>query len=295
MSRLLKTFTRIPLAFLYPVARLIDFVTFHLLHWRREYTERDIGNAFPERGATERAEILRQSYRNAADTLVEAFWGFGASAEVLKQRVLFENPEVIKLRADAGQSVVLLTAHYGNWEWLLLAAGVQFGIPIDVLYQPQRIAAVDTFLREARGRFGGNLIPRKEFIFALMTAGNARVYALIADQTPRPEDPKLWTRFLQQDTAFFVGAGKVARFLDAQVVYVDMQRVRRGYYTVRFKVLAEPPYADGEDALIVQRYAAELEQGIRASPADWLWLQKKWKYAKPPVDRATEPGLAARE
>ena len=294
MSRLLKALTRIPLPFLYAWARLIDWVAFYLLRWRREYTERDVGNAFPERSATERSTILRQSYRNAADTLVEAFWGFGASAKALKRRVVFENPEVIKLRAEAGQSVVLLTAHYGNWEWLLLAAGVEFGIPIDVLYQPQRIAAFYSFLREARGRFGGKLIPRKEFIFELMTAGSARVYALIADQTPRPEDPKLWTRFLQQDTAFFVGAGKIARFLDAQVVYVDMQRVRRGHYTVRFKVLAEPPYADGEDALIVQRYAAELERAIRASPADWLWLQKKWKYAKP-ADRSTEAGFATRQ
>jgi KDO2-lipid IV(A) lauroyltransferase len=148
-------------------------------------------------------------------------------------------------------------------------------------------------------RFCVKLILRKEFIFELMTAGNARVYALIADQTPRPEDPKLWTRFLQQDTAFFVGAGKIAKFLDAQVVYVDMQRVCRGHYTVRFNVLVEPPYAEGEDALVVQRYASELEQAVRASPADWLWLQKKWKYAKPPptspVDSATEPGLAIGE
>jgi KDO2-lipid IV(A) lauroyltransferase len=285
MILFLKALTRTPLPVLHALARLIDLIAFHVLRWRRDYIERDIGNAFPERSAAERATLLRQSYRNAADTMAEAFWGFGASADALKARVTIENPEVVQRCADAGRSVVLLTAHYANWEWLLLAAGVHFGIPLAVVYQPQRVKKIDTFLHDARGRFGSSLIPRKEFIYELMArAGQARAYALIADQTPRKTDPKMWTRFLHQDTAFFVGAGKIARFLDAEVVYVAMRRVRRGHYSVRFIVLAEPPYEDLEDALVVHRYAAALEKQIRESPADWLWLLKKWKYAKPGAD-----------
>ncbi len=229
--------------------------------------------------------------------MAEAFWGFGASAAALKERVVVENPEVVKRCEDAGRSVVLLTAHYANWEWLLLVAGVHFGIPLAVVYQSQRASKVDTFLYEARSRFGSSLIPRQDFIFELMArAGQPRAYALIADQTPRKTDPKVWTRFLQQDTAFFVGAGMIAKFLDAEVLYVEMRRVRRGYYSVRFTVLAEPPYEELEDALIVERYAAALERQIRESPADWLWLQKKWKYAKPSPENETAGGeLAARQ
>jgi Kdo2-lipid IVA lauroyltransferase/acyltransferase len=299
MILLLKALTRTPLLLLHAYAWMIYVVGFHVLRWRRTYTERDIANAFPDASTAERAVILRQSYRNAADTLTEAFWGYGADPEALKARVAIENPEVIRRCEDAGQSVVLLTAHYANWEWLLLAAGVHFGIPIDVVFQHQRVSSIDAFLREARGRFGSSLIPREDFIYELMArAGKARAYALIADQTPRPEHPKVWTRFLHQDTAFFVGAGKIARFLDAPVVYVGMRRLARGRYSIRFTVLAEPPYGDGEDELIVERYAAMLEREIRASPADWLWLQKKWKYPKPapaatdgpaPADATTAP------
>ena len=56
---------------------------------------------------------------------------------------------------------MLLTAHYGNWEWLSLAAGVRFGITIDVVYQRQRVEAVDQFLREARARFGSRFVPAR--------------------------------------------------------------------------------------------------------------------------------------
>ena len=128
----------------------------------------------------------------------------------------------------------------------------------------------------------GKLIPRKEFVYELLSHGEEpRAYALIADQTPRKEYPKHWTRFLRQDTAFFVGAGKIAKFLEAPVYFVSMKRVRRGHYAVHLDVLGEPPYEDIDDAVIVERYARCLERAIIDSPADWLWLQKKWKYAKP--------------
>jgi KDO2-lipid IV(A) lauroyltransferase len=292
MLLLLRALTRVPLPLLHATATFVYFVAFYVLRWRRAQTARDIANAFPEKSAAERAAIQRRSYRRAADTVMEAVWGFGASAEALRQRVTMENPQIVRACADAGQTVVLLTAHYANWEWLLLAAGVHFDIPINVVYQPQRVAAIDDFFRNARSRFGSKLIARKEFIFELMTHGSEpRAYALIADQTPKPHDPKHWTQFLHQDTAFFVGAGRIARFLDAQVVYVGMERVRRGAYAVRLTVLAEPPYDDGADEVIVERYAQALEQAVRKEPASFLWLQKRWKYAKPaapaplPADR----------
>jgi KDO2-lipid IV(A) lauroyltransferase len=281
MQFLLRALTRVPLSVLYAFGGLMYFVAFHLMRWRRDRAEHDVFNAFPEKDPVERAAIVRRSYRNLADTLMESFWGFGASAEAIKKRVTIENAELVIDGVAAGRSVVLLTAHYGNWEWLSLAAGAHFGVTIDVVYQPQRVAAFDSFLREARARFGSRFIPRKDFIFDLMSrADKARIYALIADQTPKGKDPRQWTLFLNQDTAFFTGAGKIAQFLDATVVYVSMRRVRRGYYSVRLSEIGAPPYGDGTDTLIVERYARSLEQDIRRSPPDWLWLQNKWKYAK---------------
>ena len=290
MEGVLKALTRVPLALLYPWAWLTYFVGFRVLRWRRQQTEADIAAAFPEKNAAERALIARDAYRNLADTLIEAFWGFGASAEALGKRVAFENLEIVEECVAANRSVVLLTAHYGNWEWLSLAGGARFGIPFDVVYQRQRVDFVDRFLRDVRGRFGSRFVPREEFVFDLMSrAGQARAYGLIADQTPKHRnDPRHWTRFLGRDAAFFKGAGKIAQFLDARVLYVTMRRLRRGYYSVRLSILADPPYDSTADEMIVERYARGLERDIRASPADWLWVQNKWKIAKPAEDSAAD-------
>jgi len=285
MQRLLSALTRVPLAALYAAGWFIYAVAFHVVRWRRDQVAGDVDRAFPERTAAERARIVRQSYRNLADVVMEALWGFGASADELRRRVTFDNPEIVDRCAAAKQSVVLLTPHFCNWEWLLLAGGATFGLPIDAVYQTLRVKSVDRYFRQARSRFGGKPFPRQDFVYELMSrAGTPRAYGLIADQTPPRDERKHWTRLLNRDTAFFVGAEKIARFLDATVLYVAMRRVSRGHYAVRFHVLAEPPYArdaDGEDSPIMEGFARRLELAVLESPADWLWVQKRWKYPKP--------------
>jgi len=286
MRLLLAALTRIPLPLLYVCGWVVYGLAFHVLRWRRAQVARDLAIAFPALSERERAVILRQSYRNLADTLAEILWGFRASAEAIKRRVTFDNPEIIDRAVAARQSVVLLAPHFCNWEWLLPAGGASFGLPIDAVYRPQRLASVDVFLREARSRFGGRPIPQSDFVYELMVrAGQPRGYALIADQTPRQQHPKHWTRFLNRDTAFFLGAEKIAHFLDAPVLFVAMRRVRRGHYAVRLVPLAEPPY--GSDAVgvgspIMEGFARCLERAVLESPADFLWLQKRWKYPRPP-------------
>ena len=107
-------------------------------------------------------------------------------------------------------------------------------------------------------------------------------WLMLADQTPPEDGPKHWRHFLHQDTAFYAGTGKIARYLDAPVLYVAMRRVRRGVYTAHFTVLSEPPYHDDPEEGIVDRYAAILEAEIRLAPENWLWVHRKWKYPKPP-------------
>ena len=143
--------------------------------------------------------------------------------------------------------------------------------------------------REARRRFGANPIPHKHFLYEVMRRGDEpRAYALLADQTPLAKVPKHWIRFLNRDTAFFLGPERIARYLDASVVYVAMKRVRRGYYDVHIDVIAEPPYDDDAGPAIAEAYARHLEATILASPADWLWIHNKWKYPKP-ADAARPP------
>jgi Kdo2-lipid IVA lauroyltransferase/acyltransferase len=296
MKSVLVALARLPLPLLYGLGWFAYVLTFHLLRWRRDLAARNLAAAFPEKSQAERDAILRRNYRNLGETLAEIFWSFGATAEEFAGRVVIENTDLVDRFVAERRSVLLLTAHMCNWEWLLPAGGAQFGIPIDTVYKPLRVQALDDFVREARSRFGGKPIPMHSFLFELMRrAGEPRAYAMVADQTPLRKSDKHWTRFLNQDTAFFVGADKITQFLEAPVVYVAMTRERRGHYRVKLHVLAEPPYDPDADLPIMERYARKLEEEIRAHPADWLWIHNKWKYPKPAdADAPAKPRRARR-
>jgi Kdo2-lipid IVA lauroyltransferase/acyltransferase len=289
MRFVLRSLARLPLPMLYALGAFAYFMAFHVLRWHRELAAGNLARAFPDKTPQERALILRQSYWNLGETLGEAFWGFNAPSEELRKRVVIENTDAVLRFATERRSVILLTAHMCNWEWLLQAGGAELGFPIDVVYKPIRVASIDEFFRDARSRFGGKPITIDRFVYELMRrAGEPRAYALVADQTPVRKADKHWAWFLNQDTAFFVGADKIARFLDAPVVYVAMRRFGKGHYRARLHVLAEPPYEIDPDPPIIERYARKLEEEIRANPADWLWVHKKWKYPKP-VETSSGP------
>lgn len=281
MGILLQALTRVPLPVLYGLGWLAYILVFEILRWRRDLAADNLRGAFPEKDETEIGKLLRQSYRNLGVLVAEAIHGFGASREEMLRRVRLENPELLIRYIQRGESVVLLTGHFCNWEWLLTGAAAQLGIPIDAVYKPQRVDAVDRFLRGARGRFGGNPIPVKTFLHeVLRRRRQARAYALVADQTPMRHEGKHWTFFLHRDTAFYTGADKIARILHAPVIFVSMQRAAKGRYTARLELLAEPPYDRDSGGAIIERYARALEAEIRTSPADWLWVHRKWKYPR---------------
>jgi len=284
MRFLFKLLSRFSLETLYYIiGRPIFDWGYYILRWRRRLAAGNIARSFPEKSEAERAAILKASYRNLGDLIAEIIWSYGASPDDLRKRVDVLNPEVVVDRVRAGQSILLMTAHYCNWEWQVLAGNTWLDEPMFPIYKPQRFAAMDKFLSEARGRFGGTPIAHTKLTRELLRRrSETHVYAMVADQTPPHNDPKYWSTFLHQDTAFFVGADAIARILQATVVFVEMQRVRRGHYTMKVSVIAEPPYERGASTVIVERYVRALESEIRSNPANWLWIHRKWKYPKPP-------------
>ena len=254
---------------------------YHIWRFRRKLSLSNLRNSFPEKSAAELELIARQAYRNACNMIAEVLKGAVIGERELRERVRILNIDVLARFMNAGQSVIMLASHHCNWEWLLLASCLEPDVRVDAVYKPLRIAAIDRFMRETRSRFGGNPLPARNFLVeVLKRRGAARVFALVVDQTPRHDEEKHWTQFLNQDTAFFVGADRIARITRAPVFFVGMQRVRRGYYEARLQLLAEPPYPEaGSD--IIERYARTAEAHIAQHPADWLWMYRKWKYKKP--------------
>ena len=277
----LNLLSRLPLGVLYALTDGLYWFIYHIWRFRRDLSLANLRNSFPDKSGPELERIARQAYRNACNMIAEVLKGAVISPVELRARVRITNPEILERFTNTGQPVVLLASHHCNWEWLLLASCLELKVSVDAVYKPLRVDAIDRFMLATRSRFGGNPIPVKDFLVeVLKRRGAARVFALVADQTPPTEEEKHWTRFLNQDTAFFVGADKIARITRSPVFFVGMTRLRRGYYEATLQLLAEPPYL-GEGSEIIERYVRVAEEHIARHPADWLWMYRKWKYRKP--------------
>jgi KDO2-lipid IV(A) lauroyltransferase len=176
--------------------------------------------------------------------------------------------------------VLLIAAHQSNWEWMLLALSLELGYPLDAAYKPLANDWAERGMKKLRTRFGTRLVPAKELLLDILRRhGVVRAIAMVADQEPTTSERRYWTRFLNRDTAFYVGPEEIARVTRFPVFFIAVRRRARGYYEMQFLPLAAAGDATPPGAL-TERYARLVEAQIHAAPPDWLWSHKRWKLRK---------------
>jgi KDO2-lipid IV(A) lauroyltransferase len=278
---MIKLFSRLPLRALYVFASFLYLLAFYVVRHRHQVIREQIEKVFPNSSPAERRLIHRLYLMNFCDVMMEVLKSMSIRADDLCARVRIANLEVPRGYLDAGQSVIFVTSHLCNWEWLLHGVALQLGYPVDAAYKPLHDQWAERLMLKVRSRFGARLVPAKELLTDFMKRrGIVRAVGMNADQAPVSTDKRYWTQFLGQDTAFYVGAEQIGRAMRLPILYAGMRRVRRGYYEVEFK-----PLWDGREATlpntVTERYARACEIDVLKSPADWLWSYRRWRLKKP--------------
>jgi len=256
-------------------------MSWRVVPYRRHVVEANLKASFPEWDDATRERVIRDYYRGFADMLVEVMHSLRLTRAELERRVVLRNPEVVRDAVARGKPVLIVAAHQCNWEWMLLAFSTQLGLPVDAAYKPLVDSWAEREMLKLRSRFGARLIPAQQLLADIIQQRNApRVIAMVADQEPVTSERKHWVRFLNRDTAFFLGAEEIARTTRYAAFFVKLKRVARGRYEAEFVPLA----AAGErlePGVFTERYARFVEDQIRDAPADWPWSHKRWKLKKP--------------
>jgi KDO2-lipid IV(A) lauroyltransferase len=278
---MVKFLSRLPLPALYAFSDFLYFLAYYIVRHRRGIINDQIAKVFPAASDAERVTMHKRFLRNFCDVLVEVLKSASMSAEEMAAHVRVLDLSPARAYLAAGRSVMFVTSHLCNWEWLLQGMSVQLEYPLDTAYKPLHDAWAERLMLGIRSRFGARLVPAKDLLADhLKRRAVVRVLAMNADQAPVSTDKRYWTTFLGQDTAFYVGVEQIARATRLPVMYVVMRRVRRGYYEAELR-----PLWDGSERLepnaITERYARACEADVLKSPADWLWSYRRWRLQKP--------------
>ncbi|MCH5176301.1 MAG: lysophospholipid acyltransferase family protein [Prevotellaceae bacterium] len=273
----------LPLRVLYVVSDATYFLLYYIIRYRRKVVRTNLINSFPEKTEAEIRSIERKFYLHLCDCIYETIKLLHISDKEMRKRAVIVNAELVEKIAATGKPIILFIAHYGNWEWVQeITLRYKYPKTNVAVYKKIHNPISAKVVEKMRLRYASSciIIPQAETlrtILKLKQQGEPFVAGLIADQRPPRFHQKLWITFLNQHTPLLTGGEDIGKRIGAHFLYLDVDKTRRGHYTMEFKDIStdesieEYPYTIG--------YFRMLEQSIRRRPELWLWSHKRWKYA----------------
>jgi KDO2-lipid IV(A) lauroyltransferase len=278
---ILKLLGYTPFWLLYIGADLTYFICYQVVGYRKKTVIQNLKKSFPEKTDQEIKKITRQFYHHFADLVVETIKAFQMSEQTFRKRFHFKNPEILDELYARGKSVALLSGHYGNWEWTIALPKI-IQHQVNVIYRPIQDETFDSYMKQVRSRFGMMMMMARisgRTMLELEKSGQLSATYYLTDQTAL-KDTDYWMMFLNQETAVFPGAEIMAAKFKQAVVFMDIQKVRRGYYEVEFTQLFDDA-STTEKYEVTKAHTKFLEEIIRKRPELWLWSHKRWKHTRP--------------
>ncbi|MDR2087285.1 MAG: lysophospholipid acyltransferase family protein [Dysgonamonadaceae bacterium] len=270
----------LPLRALYIVSDILYFPLYYFIRYRRKVVRKNLLNSFPDKSLKEIIRIEKGFYSFFCDYVVETLKLYSMSRKEMTKRMSFGGVEAVERLMGSDKSCILCLGHYGNWEWISsLALHIDKNIYPGQIYRPLRNKLSDKLFLKIRGRFGTNSIPQEQTLRKIVHLRNGKrqfMIGFIADQVPIWTSIRYWTDFLHQDTPVFSGPERIARQTGAIAVYVDVTRIKRGYYHCELVPLSSNPQELPEHALTDQYFHC-LENTILREPRFWLWSHNRWK------------------
>ena len=276
---------KMPRRVLYFHSDLLFVIIYYIANYRREVVNENLLNSFPEKPKKERDQIAKKFYHHLCDCMIETLYFDRITASEVRKRVIYLNPELANHYMDQGKQVLILMGHYNNWECFN-----NWGLHTDhrsyAIYKKLRNVAFEKFYNHLRSRFGSIPLERALTFRQLMDDSNQGISGLslfLIDQTPRANDIQYWTTFLNQETAIIVGPEKVARKINAAVLFGNTRKTKRGFYEVEFELITDhakhcPKFE------ITEKSTRNLEKLIIENPELWLWSHRKWKHKRPEIE-----------
>ncbi len=214
----------------------------------------------------------RKSFENlgiSATELVKVYYGLGGT---ILDRIEMHGLENLKRAKEAGRGVILLTAHAGNWELMAL----KYSRDVEkagVVARPLNNPFLNRVVENSREKFGNEIIPKggalKKLLRLLKQGGTAGV---LVDQAVIKEEG-LIIKFMGRGAWTSRMPYLLAKRTGAAVIPAFIRRTDKGHEITIY------PEVDisGTEEEVLGRFNAAVEAHIKANPAEWLWLHKRWK------------------
>jgi KDO2-lipid IV(A) lauroyltransferase len=249
---------------------------------------------------SEQRAVIRDMYRQFGQGVVEFLrLPRMVAAGRLDELIMVEGEAFLREAHAQGRGVLILTAHYGNFE-LLATFFAARGYRVNLVTRRLRNGVLDRFWAEQRRRLNIRAIFKEDSlkeVIGRLRRNEAIGYVL--DQN-MGIDQGVFVEFFGWPACTLSAVAVLAKRFGSPVVPVFI--TRDPVDPTRHRVVFERPLAfesrgaqgaRGDDADIVeqtQRYTAVIERRVRERPDHWIWIHRRWK-TRPPGEAQGGDGV----
>lgn len=274
------------------LSRILGFVFARVLRIRRAVVDENLRLALPELAAAERRKIADAMWHHLFLLICEVAQGRRKIHDTnWRDHVTLHNAEMIVSRFLSSRALVIVTAHFGNFEMSGHMAGL-FGFPTFTIARPLDNPYLDHLLRKFREGTGQRLFPTQgtaELAQAVLESGGA--LAMLGDHHAGKKG--CWVEFFHRPASCHKS---IALFPLANNLPLLILLTRRSASPLHFVIDSRAvwdPEAEESRALrsvpeLTRWYNQELEVAIREHPEQYWWIHRRWKNS----ERSTARGAS---
>ncbi len=269
----------LPFRLLYAFSDFLYVLIYRIFGYRKSTVIANLKLVYPQKTEKEIKNITKKFYHHLCDMMVESMKSLTISEAEMKKRFTFTNVEEIQKIEAQNRSMVLMCAHYANFEWIFILQtyvnSKGYGI-----YKRLANKYFDALIKRIRAKYNSDLITTKETIPVLIDAkkrGELTINGFISDQSPKPDKAFHWNDFMGIKVPVHTGAEMLAKKLDMSVVFFKIRKVKRGFYETTFIPITNSP-KDYKDYEITDMFLKFVEELIHEAPEFYLWTHKRWKH-----------------
>lgn len=244
---------------------------------------KNLKESFIKKSEKEIITIERQFYHFFVDMILESAKLASISKNEIKRRMIFKNLDEVNAVLREGKSVSLYLGHYANWEW---CSSIPLHLECDVtsaqIYHKLSNKNMDRLMLHIRERMGAVCVDmRKTARYAtdLVAEHKVSIIGFIADQSPRKKESRHFLHFLNHNTPVLTGTEKITKHYGFEAFFLNVKRLKRGYYEAEFIRLHDNPKSL-PDFELTSIYFQMLEKCIMAQPELYLWSHNRFRNAE---------------
>ncbi|HIE64872.1 MAG: lysophospholipid acyltransferase family protein [Nitrospira sp.] len=236
-----------------------------------------------EKSEREIRRIALSSFQNMGRAVVEFACLPKWTDEEVKEKVKIDGLEHILSAQKCGKGMILLSAHFGNWEWMAVGLAAR-GVPMHVVARRMDNRYIDQMIQKWRSRFGNSVFNKQKTpaaeIVALLREGGTVGFLL--DQNTAIYEA-VFVDYFGRKAATHKGLAILALRTGASVVPVFFIRTKEGPRIVIEKALELTRTGILKQDVVnaTALFTQKIESFVRQHPDHWLWVHRRWK-TRPP-------------